>query len=143
MEEFVLIDQKKCQFYQAKEIKNILNPKYNTNTLCKTRFDMSQSMMDETKRRERIREEEKRIDGMMDETKRRKRIENIQKGANKEQKEENNMEVDTPMLVQKGNGVDIQLKGKCLHTVLEESYMEKWRKRRKWEVGGQREFVMR
>ena len=27
--------------------------------------------------------------------------------------------MDTPILIQKGNGVDIQLKGKCLHTVIE------------------------
>ena len=41
--------------------------------------------------------------------------------AKQEQREENKMKVDTPILVQivKGNGVNIQLKGKCLDTVIE------------------------
>ena len=70
------------------------------------------------KPREEKRGEEKRRSGEGEEE---KRIENMQEGTNKEQKEENNMEVDTPILVKnvKGTGVDIQLKGKCLHTVIE------------------------
>ena len=101
MEEFILIDQRKYEFWRAKEIKDILK---SAHSLCKNKLDMINSMKEDTKMRERE-----------------KRIENMQVKAKQEQREENKMKVDTPILVQivKGNGVNIQLKGKCLDTVIE------------------------